>query len=76
MDDVRKNHQLLIWYGSQWFNARGIPRIRRRLTQVPAALKRVASREKLSPLADTTNEGQGLNDVAGAHTETVRRVAT
>lgn len=56
MDDVRKNHQLLIWYGSQWFNARGIPRIDVGLPRYPATLKRVASREKLSPLADTTNK--------------------
>ena len=56
MDDVRKNHQLLIWYGSQWFNARGILRIDVGLPKHPATLKRVASRERLSPLADTTNK--------------------
>ena len=26
-EDVPKNHQFLIWYGSQWFTARGIDRI-------------------------------------------------
>ena len=57
MDDVPKNHQLLIWYGSQWFNARGIPRIDVGLPRYPATLKRTSSAETLvNPLADTTNK--------------------
>lgn len=39
MHDVKKNHQLLIWYGYSWFDARGIDRIDVGTKRYPATLR-------------------------------------
>ena len=57
-EDVKKNHQLLIWYGAQWFNSRDIKRIDVGTKKYPATLKRSASTSAVAPLGDATN-GQG-----------------
>ncbi len=61
MEDVPKNHQLLIWYGSEWFASRDIPRIDVGTKRYPAT-KRAAPagfsgfKKKRAPLGDATNE--------------------
>lgn len=48
--DVPKNHQLLIWYGAQWFQARDIDRIDVGTKRYPATRK-----EAKRALGDVTN---------------------
>jgi hypothetical protein len=59
MHDVKKNHQLLIWYGYSWFDARGIDRIDVGTKRYPATLretkdeKEAKKAKKKSPVAKT-----------------------
>ena len=56
-EDIPKNHQLLIWYGAQWFDAREIKRMDVGTKRYPATLKKNApGAKRAAPLGDATNK--------------------
>lgn len=78
MHDVKKNHQLLIWYGYSWFDARGIDRIDVGTKRYPATLRETkdekdtkkakkkspVAKDAKPPLRDATNEREKMNAAA------------
>ena len=78
MHDVKKNHQLLIWYGYSWFDARGIDRIDVGTKRYPATLRETkdekdtkkakkkspVAKDDKPPLRDATNEREKMNAAA------------